>query len=153
MSRESTFFYLYALFLLWVLSLGGGIAAVLSWIYVDAEYDEEGLLTRDSHFLTRARILLTVGCAVFWVCTILGHALSGSGSAADFGFWQDHPMLLVTLFFLADILLITSAVFAWQARGGSRWILSIATPVLASSSVVASFVLFMSATSASASSF
>jgi len=153
MPRESTFFYLYALFLLWVLSLGGGIAAVLSWIYVDAEYDEEGLLTRDSRCLTRARMLLTAGCIVFWVCTILGHALTGSGRSTDFGFWQNHPMLLVTFFFLADILLVTSVVFAWRARGGRRWILSIATPVLALSSVVASFVLFMSATSASASSF
>jgi hypothetical protein len=141
-------FYLLALISLWVLSLAGGAAVLLSWFNVAPEYDEEGFQTRDSRCLARARTLLTAGCMVFWGCTILGHALTGSNRAVDFGFWQDHPLLLVALFFLADILLIASVAFAWQARGSGKWNLWISTPIMAVASVAASFVLYLSTLSA-----
>jgi hypothetical protein len=141
-------FQLLALLSLWGLSAVGGIAILLSWMFAETEYDEQGILTRDSRCFIRARALLTAGCMVFWVCTILGHVLTGSSGSFDFEFWQDHPVHLVTLFFLSDILLIFSVVFAWQARGSGRWILWISTPIMAIASIAASFVLFMSAFSA-----
>jgi hypothetical protein len=153
MSREYTFFYLVAFFSLWFLSVLGGIAVVLSRILVEEEYDDEGILTRGSQCSVRARALLTSGCTVFWICTVLGHALSGSSLTTLFGFWQDHPVFLVILFFLADFLLVPSVVFAWQASGSGRWVLSIATPIVAFASLAASFFLFMSAFATSASSF
>jgi hypothetical protein len=145
MSPEYTFFYLIAFVALWVLSVAGGIAVLVSWSYVDPEYDEEGVLTRSSLFLVRARALLTAGCMVFWICTLLGHALTDSNGTTLFGFWQNHALLLVTLFFLADIFLIAAVVFAWQARGSGKWILWIAPSVIATASIVGSCVLFLAA--------
>jgi hypothetical protein len=135
--------YLLAFFSLWTLSVVGGIAVLLSWLNLVPEYDEEGFMTLNCRYLARARALLTAGCMVFWVCTILGHVLTGSSRNVDFGFWQDHPILLVGLFCLADVLLIPSVVFAWQAHGGGRWILWISTPIMAVTSIAASFVLCM----------
>jgi uncharacterized membrane protein len=138
----------YALFgmasscLLWMLSVVGGIAVLLSWIYIEPEYDEECLLTRGSHCSVRARALLTVSCMVFWICTFLGHALTGT-SDITFGFWQHHPALLATPLFLVDMLLIASVIFAWQARGSGRWILWIATPIITLASLVGSIVLYL----------
>ena len=90
MAPAYTFFYLVSLVLLWVLSVAGGIAVVLSWINIEAEFDEEGVLTRDSRCLVSARAWLTVGCMVFWICTLLGYALTGyltdSNRTIDFGF-------------------------------------------------------------------
>jgi hypothetical protein len=134
---------LFSVLLLWALSVGGGIAVLLSWIYVESEYDGEGLLTRGSLYSIRARALLTFGCMVFWICTFLGYALTDSRGLI-FGFWLAHPVLLVTLFFFADLLLIISVVFAWRASGSGRWILRIASPVIAVVSIYASFVFFVS---------
>ena len=141
MFPEYAFFGMGAFFLLWMLSVAGGIAVLLSWAYVEPEF-EEGILTRGGRCLVRARALLTVGCVVFWICTFLGHALTDSKSTVLFGFWQNHPVILVTLFFLTNIPLIISAVFAWQACGSGRLILRIATPVIAVASIAASCVLY-----------
>ena len=145
MSREDSFFYLGAFFLLWALSVSGGIPALLSWIFIERKYEEDGLLTRGSYCAVRARALFTAGCAVFWICTILGHALTDSSRGLLFSFWQGHPALLVVSFFAADLLLIASVVFAWQARGKGSWILWIATPFIAVASMAASYLLYMDA--------
>jgi hypothetical protein len=126
-------------FFLWTLSVAGGIGVLLSWIYVEPEF-EEGVLTRGSRCLVRARALLTLGCMVFWICTFLGQALTDSKDGL-FGFWQKHPVLLPTLLFFADIPLIVSIVFAFQGRGSGRWVLSIATPIIAVACVAASIAL------------
>jgi hypothetical protein len=86
MSGGYTFFYLVAFFLLWALSVFGGIIVALSWIYVDMEYVDEGLLTRGSQYAMRARALLTAGCMVFWICTVLGHSLGDSSHTTLFAF-------------------------------------------------------------------
>ncbi len=64
-------------FFLWALSIAGGIAVVPSWAGAEPEL-KEGVLTRGGRFLVQARALLTGGCMVFWICTILGHALTDS---------------------------------------------------------------------------
>ncbi len=157
MAPAYTFFYLVSLVLLWVLSVAGGIAVVLSWINIEAEFDEEGVLTRDSRCLVSARAWLTVGCMVFWICTLLGYALTGyltdSNRTIDFGFWQEHFVLLLTFFLLADLLLIVSVIFAWQARSSRRWILRIATLVIAVASIASTVLLFLSALVPSGQSF
>jgi hypothetical protein len=153
MSGESTFFYFFALVLLWALSLLGGIVVALSWISVGAEYDEEGLLIRSSQYAIRSRALLTAGCMVFWICTILGYSLSDSSHTPDFAFWQNHPSILVALVLIADLPLVVSVVFSWKGRGSGRWILSIGAPIPAFASLFASFLLYMSAFASSPSSF
>jgi hypothetical protein len=125
---------------LWAISVGGGIAVWLSWVYVETMYDEEGLLTRDSRCLVRARALLTASCIMFWVCALLGHMLTPKD--ISFGFWTDHPFLLLTLFLLTDISLITSVVFAWQGHGSGKWILCVATPMMTVASLWISWVSF-----------
>jgi hypothetical protein len=92
----------------WVLSVAGGIAVWLSWVYVEMGYDEEGLLTRDSRCLVRARALLTASCIMFWICALLGHMLIVSRGTI-FGFWIDHPLPLLALFLLADFSLDCNA--------------------------------------------
>ncbi|MDR3574277.1 MAG: hypothetical protein P4L50_10465 [Anaerolineaceae bacterium] len=126
-------------FLLWMLSVVGGIAVLLIWVNTEPELDK-GVLTRGGHYLVRARALLTIGCVVFWICTILGHALTNS-SDVTFGFWQKHPLVLDILFFLADSVLIASVVFAWQSRGEGEWMLRIATLMIAAASIIGSFIL------------
>jgi hypothetical protein len=86
---------------------------------------------------------LTIVSMIFWICTFLGYALSDSHTPL-FHFWAVHPGLLVTLFFLADLLLIASVVFAWKASGNGRWVLWIAAPIMAVASIILSFVLFLS---------
>jgi hypothetical protein len=126
---------------LWALSVAGGIVVWLSWVYVETKYDEEGLLTRDSHCLVRARALLTVSCSMIWLCTLLGHILPGP-KGINFGFWIVHPLLLLTLFLLTDISLIASVVFAWQGHGSGKWILWVATPMMTVASLWVSWVSF-----------
>jgi hypothetical protein len=148
MISGNSLFDLLATFSLWGLSALGGIPVLLSWIFVEREYDEHGILTRGSRSLIWARALLTVGCTVFWICALLEQALPRSGRPIDFGFWQNHQVQLVILFFVADLLLISSAFFARQARGSGGWILWISTPIVTVASIAASFVLYMSAFSA-----
>jgi hypothetical protein len=136
------FFGAFSFFLLWIISVAGGIAVSLSWVYVEPEYDEEGILTRSSYCSVRARALLTVGCMVFWICNSIGYALAGPHQG-PIEFWQHHPVLLQILFFPANPLLIASVVFAWQARGSGRWILWIATPIIAVAAITASIVLYL----------
>lgn len=149
MAPAYTFFYLVSFVLLWVLSVASGIAVVLSWINIETEFDEEGVLTQDSRCLVRARAWLTVGCMVFWICTVLGYALtsslSDSNRTIDFGFWQEHFVLLLTLFLHADLLLILSVVFAWQSRSSRRWTPRIATLVIALASIASTVLVFLSA--------
>ncbi len=134
---ESAIFGLISFYLLWILSVAGAIAVWLSWIYVEREYDEEGLLTRSSRCSVRSRLLLTASCIVFWICLLLEYALTDS----PFGFLENHPLLLIALFYFTDILLIAAVLFAWQSRGSGRWILWIATPIIAVTSIVGSIVL------------
>ena len=142
MGDRYMFFGAFSFFLLWILSVSGGIAVWLSWVYVEPEYDEEGILTRSSHCSVRARALLTVGCIVFWIGNSIGYALAGSHQG-PFEFWQHHPVLLQLIIFPADPILITSVVFAWQARGSGRWILRIATSIIAIAAIAASIILFL----------
>jgi hypothetical protein len=141
MGKFDVFAGIILLFSFWMLSVASGIAVWLSWVYVETEYDEEGQLTRDSRYLVRARALLTASCIMFWICTLLGHMLTVSRGTI-FGFWIDHPVPLLTLFLLADLSLIASVAFAWQSRNSGRWILWIATPMMAAASLVASYVPF-----------
>jgi len=157
MAPAYTFFYLVSFVLLWVPSVAGGIAVVLSWTNLKTEFDEEGVLTRDSRCLVRARTWLTVGCTVFWICTFLGYALTGfltdSNRTIDFGFWQEHFVLLLALFLLADLLLTPSVVFAWQARGNRKWILRIATLIITVAAIASTVLLFLSALVSAGQSF
>jgi hypothetical protein len=116
-------------FLLWVLSVIGAFAVVPSWAYTEPQY-EEGVLTSGGRCMSRARLLLTLGCLVFWVCLVIGYALEGD-SGPVFEFWQDHSLILIASLYYADILLIALVVFAWQARGSGKWILWIASPRVA----------------------
>ena len=129
-------FGLLSFFLLWILSIAGGIAVWLSWAYVELEYDEEGTLTGSGRCAARARTLLTIGCMVFWISNLLGYAITDSG-----GFWEHHPFLLISLFYLTDLLLIAAVNFAWRVRGSGRWVLWIATPVIAVVAIVGSILL------------
>lgn len=142
MFPQYAFFGMGSFFILWMLSVAGGIGVLLSWICVEPEYDEEGVLTRGSLCSVRARALLTAGCMVFWICTLLGHVLTDT-SDITFGFWQHHPVLLQALLFLDDALMITTVAFAWQGRGSGRWILWIASPIIAAASIVGSIVLWL----------
>jgi hypothetical protein len=128
--------------LLWMLSIAGVVAVLLSWIYVESEYDEEGALTSSSRCSVRARALLTLSCIVFCVCTILGYAF-GNSHGLFLGWWQNHPTLLLASFYVADLLLIPSVAFSSKARGSGRWILWIATPILALASTATSVILSM----------
>jgi hypothetical protein len=141
MASTSAWFDLYALILLWLLSIAGGIAVTLSWIYVEPEFNEENMLTMGGLCSVRARALLTAGCVVLWICTLLGHVLPGPKPGDIFGFWQSHPAALVTFVFIADLPLVVSVFFAWQALGVGRWILSIASPIITLAAIAASFVL------------
>ena len=78
------------LFYLWPILIFTSIIVWLAWIYVDPEYIEDGVLTRGSCNSIRARAFLTGGCMVFWVCIILGIALSSGGIPV--GFYEDHPV-------------------------------------------------------------
>ena len=129
-------------FALWALSVIGGIAVWLSWVYIEPEYNEEGVLTRGSRCSVRARALLTVGCMVFWICNAAGYVLAGPGHG-PMEFWESHPVFLLALLFIVDPLLIASVAFAWQARGSGRWILWIATPIIAIAAIAASIILFL----------
>jgi hypothetical protein len=131
--NNSFYFFMFAYLCLTPLSVVSGIAVWVSWIYVEPEYNEEGILTRGSHCSVRARTFLTFGCMIFWICTLLGLSLSESNDLIVF--LQHHPMFLVTVFSLADFLLIASVVHAWKARGSGRWILRIATPIIAAASI------------------
>jgi hypothetical protein len=48
---------------------------------------------------------------------------------------------LATLLFFAATLLIASVVFACQARGSGKWILRIATPIIAIAPIIVALVL------------
>lgn len=125
---------------LWMLYIAGAIAVLPSW--ASAEPDcEEGAITRGGRCLVWARVLLTFGCAVVWICTFLGHALTGP-SGITFGFWQSHPVLLQKLLLLADSILAVSVVFAWKAHGSGKRILHVAAPIMAAMSAIGSIVLF-----------
>src|ERR1039458_3550666 len=80
---------------------------------------------------------IDLGCLVFWVCLVTGYALEGD-SGPVFEFWHDHSLILIASLYFADILLIASVVFAWQARGSGKWILWIASPTVALVSVALS---------------
>jgi hypothetical protein len=154
---NSFFINVFVLFYLWPLLVVGGIAVWLSWIYVEPEYDDGGILTRGSHCSVRARALLTAGCTVFWICGLADQALTGSpigpNHPINFGFWPEHPVLLVTLLSLADLLLIASVAYAWHARGSGRWVLWVVTPIIAVASIAPSIFLFLSLFSDSSTSF
>lgn len=134
------FFGMVSFCVLWLLSVAGGIAVWLSWVYVEPEYNDEGVVTRGSRCSVRARALLTVGCVMCWISTAMGHVFTSS-SQPTFEFWRNHHVLLLTLLFLVDTLLFSSVVFAWQARGSGKWILWIATPTIAVVSIAGSIFL------------
>lgn len=141
MFSQNDFFDIGAFFALWALSVIGIIAVLPSWTSVEPEY-EEGVLTRAGDLLVWARILLTVGCAVFWTCTLIGYILNGPNDLT-FKFWLHHPAVLKVLFILVALMLIGSAVYAWQGRGARRWILSVAASVMAIATIFASSLLFI----------
>ncbi|MGO9326127.1 MAG: hypothetical protein ACLP07_16350 [Terracidiphilus sp.] len=141
MGSKYMFFGGVSLVLLWALSVAGAIAVLPSWTAADPEY-EEGVLTRGGRSLMRARILLGSGCAVIWICTSLGHALTNSNDV-PFGFWEHHPAFLQALLLLADLFLISSAFLARHARGDKPWILQLATAIMAIACISVSIMLYL----------
>ncbi|MGB7266136.1 MAG: hypothetical protein WBC92_11535 [Terracidiphilus sp.] len=139
MGSKYMFFGAASLVLLWTLSVAGAIAVLPSWNVAEPEY-EEGVLTRGGRYLVGARILLTAGCGVIWICTFLGHAFTGSLDV-PFGFWEHHPVALQILLLAADLLLIVSGFVARQARGSKVWILQLATAIMAIASILSSVLL------------
>jgi hypothetical protein len=131
----------------WMISAFSCVAVWLAWIYVEPEYNEDGILTRVSDRSVRARALLTAGSIAIWICTLFGSGLSSSNDF--FWFWHRYPVLLVILFLLADSLLIASVVYAWQGRGSGKWILWITTPIVAIVSLVVTLLFSLSSFSKS----
>lgn len=133
------FFGAASFLLLWALSVAGALAVLPSWTVAKPEHGE-GVVTPGGKRLNRSRALLTAGCGVIWICTLMGHALTGSNETA-FGFWERHPPALQILVFIAGILWIISSFFSWNARGSKPWILQVGTSAMAIAGIFAFFIL------------
>jgi hypothetical protein len=124
------------------LTIIGAVAALLGWIATKPEH-KEGVRTIGGRRLARSRVSLTAGCVAVWACTFLGCVVTGPKSPSlAFGFWQDYPVALQTLFFPIDAAFVASVFFAAEARGRGRLILLIATAILAVASLAGSTLLW-----------
>ncbi len=142
MFSKYAFFNIAALFVLSGLSIVGAAISLLSWTAIKPEY-EEGVQTSGGKRMASARVCLTVGCVVVWLCTLFGFFLNGPRSPSlPFGFWQDFPAALQFLFLPIDGVLFASVAFASWARGRGRLVFIFATGLMAVATLAGSIILW-----------
>jgi hypothetical protein len=140
MFSRYAFFGIAAFLLLWPVSLAGAAALCFSWMSVETKY-EDGVLSRNSHYLIITRALLAGACIIFWTCTFLGHVLTPHAGSA-FEFWENHPVALQITLIPADLTLAASTLFSWQLNGQGSRVVKITTAIFFLVAVAGSILLW-----------
>lgn len=112
-------------FYLWPLTF---LAIIAVWICIsltEAEYDD-GALTQGGKRMILSRIFLGIGCGIYCLCILLGHALTRENEQ-DFGFWDRHWHLFMAFVVAAEFSMLIAMVYGLQARGSRIWVIRCAT--------------------------